>query len=364
MNYSHFYSNLFRHLYITRQAEGTETAERVRSMLPHHTPHIIEGKDDIPEENRNAASLFLTHPLGRIVGRCPGSSGHLCCNYLTVNLYIGCTVGCSYCIMKWYLNFEPITVVADPSGAISSIEAAARENPGCMIRVGTGEVGDSLLLDPLCGLSHRFVESLAAYPNVYFELKTKTTFVDHLLSIRPKGNAVIAFSLNPKAIVEREEPWASPVEDRFKAAERAVSAGFLLAFHFDPVILVPGWEEEYLPLVDRIGEFDAARIAWISLGTFRYPPELKSKMEPRPYLFDEFVKCRDGKYRYVQKKRIGAYRFLADALGKRGISAPVYMCMESPAVWKAVFGGVPPELTEVKPLFIRPTLFEGGFPPR
>ena len=357
MNYSDYYSKLFHRLYITRRAEETETTAKVRSMLPLLRPHIVEEKEDIPEEHKNAGTLFLTHPLGRTVDRCPGSCGHICCNYLTVNLYIGCTIGCSYCIMKWYLNFEPITVVADPSEAIRSIAATARENRGRMIRVGTGEVGDSLLLDPMCGLSQRFIQSLASYPNVYFELKTKTAFVDHLLPVHPKGNAVIAFSLNPRPVVEQEEPWAAPVEARFMAAEKAVSAGFLLAFHFGPVILTAGWKDAYLPLADRIAKFESRRIAWISLGTFRYPPELKARMEPRPYLFDEFVKCKDGKYRYVQKKRIEAYRFLVSALEKKGVTAPVYMCMESPAVWNAVFGGGPSELPETKPLFTRPTLF-------
>ena len=352
MDFSSFYSKRFQRVYIEEGVEDRKLIDRITLKLPDAEYYQVQGKDNIPEPHRNAATLFLTQGTGQMmVDRCPGTTGHLCCNYLTVNLYMGCTIGCTYCIMQWYLNFEPITVFTDSKRGIGRLKQIAENNPDVLIRAGTGEVGDSLLYDPLCDLSRSYIEAFAGLNNMFFELKTKTDFVDHLLEIPVKGNAVIAFSLNPEELVEKEEPEAVSVRRRLAAAKRAVDAGYNLAFHFDPIIYSPDWEKAYADVAEQLGDFPAEKIVWISLGTVRYPVELKEKMGDRPYLYDEFVRGRDGKFRYLQVKRIGMYRMMVDALRNAGVEAPLYFCMESSTVWRAVFGGLPGELPELKTVF-------------
>ena len=71
------------------------------------------------------------------------------------------------------------------------------------------------------------------------------------------------------------------------------------------------WKEKYSPVASALGKFPSEKIVWISMGTVRYPPELKEKMGDRPYLYDEFVRSRDGKFRYLQVKRIEIYSELS-----------------------------------------------------
>jgi spore photoproduct lyase len=194
------------------------------------------------------------------------------------------------------------------------------------------------------------IEALADLDNVLLELKSKTDLVDHLLELPRKGNAVIAFSLNPDTVAAEEEGVAAPVEHRLAAARRAAAAGYRIAFHFDPVIALPEWQDHYGPLIDALGQFSTDQVVWISLGTIRYTPALRDKMGDRPYLLDEFVPGRDGKYRYLQQERVGVYRWLRERL-YRAIPAPVYMCMESATVWRKVFGALPQQLPELAPIF-------------
>ena len=189
------------------------------------------------------------------MGKCPGTRGHICCNYITADLYEGCTMGCSYCIMKSYLNFAPVTVYADPGPAVAEIRRIASLNGDRIVRAGTGETGDSLQFDPLFEMTEEFITGLSDVENLYFEAKTKTCFVDHLLSIKKKGNAVISFSLNPESVVSAEETDAFPLEDRLEAAARVSSSGYNLAFHFDPVICEEGWEEKYLETAEKLSRF-------------------------------------------------------------------------------------------------------------
>jgi spore photoproduct lyase len=252
--------------------------------------------------------------------------------------------------MQSYLNFSPLTVQVRREEAIEQIAEVARANPERAVRVGTGEVGDSLLLDPLFELSADYIDATSGFDNVYFEMKTKTDFVDHLLSLPHHGNAVIGFSLNPPEIAQEEEPYAAPIERRLAAAHRAVEAGYNIAFHFDPVIHVEGYEAHYAAVIERLGAFPDNRIAWISMGTVRFTGELRERMKPRPYLFEEFVPGRDGKLRYLQVVRSDIYRSIRRLIEEQ-TSAPVYMCMESAEVWRNVFGALPGEIPALDPIF-------------
>jgi spore photoproduct lyase len=340
----------FKRIYTVREALNLPATGRALERLACLPVTEVSSKEEIPAEHRTGETLFITVPLGETVGHCPGSRGHLCCNYLTVDLYLGCSLGCSYCIMKSYLNFEPITVYADTAPVIRKIREIAEKNPDRRVRVGSGETGDSLLLDPIFELSREIISGLADLKNVFFESKTKTASVDHLLDIPEKGNAVVAFSLNAEKIYREEEGCAATLEARIEAAHKAVGAGYLTAFHFDPVIRFDGWEEAYSATIELLKSFAPEKVAWISLGTFRYPPALKDRMEDRPYLYGEFLPSRDGKYRYLQKTRSAMYRSLREKI-KAAVDAPVYLCMESADMWRAVYGSTPMKINDVRDIF-------------
>jgi spore photoproduct lyase len=327
----------FTRIYLVPEARELPAARRALERLSFLPVFQAASHRDIPAPHRGRETLFITSTRGQAVGRCPGSRGHVCCNYLTVDVYIGCSLGCSYCIMKSYLNFEPVTVYADPRPSIARIREIAAANPDRLVRVGSGETGDSLQFDPVFELSAEFIRGLADLPNVMFESKTKTDFVDHLLDIPDKGRAVIAFSLNARVVSEAEEQYAAGLEERLLAARRAVDSGYFTAFHFDPIIAFPGWEAAYGEVVDALAAFAPDRVAWISLGTFRYPGALKDRIGRRPYLFDEFVPCRDGKYRYLQRRRRRVYRWFLERI-RAVCDAPVYLCMESADMWRGVYG--------------------------
>jgi spore photoproduct lyase len=241
-------------------------------------------------------------------------------------------------------------VYADTSPSVRRIREIAAANPDRLIRVGSGETGDSLQLDPVFELSAEFIRGLADVPNVCFESKTKTDFVDQLLGIPEKGGAVVAFSLNAVSVSRAEEEYAASLDERLAAARRVVAAGYRTAFHFDPIIGFDGWEAAYGEVVDRLAAFRARDVAWISLGTFRYPPALKDKIGQRPYLFDEFVPCRDGKYRYLQRRRARMYAWFLERI-RKNCDAPVYLCMESADMWRKVYGAAAMKNPRVRELF-------------
>ena len=122
--------------------------------------------------------------------------------------------------------------------------------------------------------------------------------------------------------------------------------GYRVGFHFDPLIDYAGWEEDYEIVIGKI--FDRIpenRIAWISLGCLRFMPELKPIMQDRfPHselTQAEWIRGMDGKLRYFKPRRVEIYRRMVEMIRRQAPRVTLYLSMESPEVWRLVFGGQP-----------------------
>lgn len=302
-----------------------------------------------PAPRSGVARLVLARHRGNFLQHCPaGTAGMVCCNYLVVNFASGCPLDCSYCFLQDYLaNNSTLRAFTNVGDALAEIDAALRAHPGRQFRIGTGELADSLALDPVTGLSRELVPFFAARDNALLELKTKTACVDDLLDLEPRGRVVVSWSMNAAPVIDREEHGSARLEERLAAAARVQDAGYRLGFHFDPLVEFDGWQEAYRRTVDAIfSAVDPSAVAWVSLGTLRMTPALERVVRGRPggaplVLGGELVPGADGKARVWRGLRIRMYRALLEGLRARAPEVPLYLCMEPPAIWQQVMREVP-----------------------
>ncbi|MGC9364780.1 MAG: SPL family radical SAM protein [Fidelibacterota bacterium] len=344
------HNNHYRRIYISKSALRDEATEAILSKYPRRIQRVIPDDYDIAGETAGMEPktvLWLNRSKGDVVKSCPGTAEqYLCCNYQVINQTLNCPMGCSYCILQYYLN-QPATIVYTNFDEIfTEVQTELQRQPRRFFRIGTGELGDSLALAGSAHFARRAIEWFADIPNALLELKTKTTEIEDLLNLRHGGHTVLAWSLNPQPIIDREEHKTAHLMPRLAAAKRAAEAGYLLAFHFDPILHVRDWKELYGDLLDELYlQIDPSRIAWISMGSLRFPPSMKAKIiarYPRSTVsYAEMVRGMDGKLRYPRPLRVPMYRFIYQRL--TSISSPpfLYFCMESPLVWREVFGSAP-----------------------
>lgn len=297
-----------------------------------------------PSEYRNfgAGDVVLTEHRGRFVKSCPGTPEYRCCGLKIIHFGLGCSLDCTYCILQSYLDSTALVLFGNVETGLADMETML-DQPDAPKRYCTGEFTDSLLLEHFTGFGQRLVKMFARRPNHVLELKTKTDHIDDLLDLDHNGRTIISFSVNAQAVCEREERRAAPLAKRLAAAERAVKAGYRLGFHFDPLIRHAGWEAGYERTVEAIySRIPPDRIAWISLGAFRYMAPLKDVVRRKhphsPIMDEEFILAADGKMRYLRPVRVEMYGRLLETIRRCDPEAPVYLCMESPRVWKEVFG--------------------------
>lgn len=336
---------------------GFETPEVVDAADVSHRMAFEAPRRAAPENHPVAMGkrvLHLTTQPGTFLKQCPGTTNMLCCHYHIVNMVSNCPFDCTYCFLQTYLNQPMVTFYVNEEDIFSQVRAicekhernGARAVGGLPLRIGTGEISDSLALDPIAEFSARLAEVMAPYPNARLELKTKSRNVEHLLGMPRKNHVVISWSMNPPAIIEREEHGTARFEERLKAAAQCAAAGFGVGFHFDPMIHTEGWETLYEDAATRLlAAVPHDKIRWISIGGLRYLPQLKAialKRHPETSLFaDEAVAAQDGKVRYLRPQRAEMFQHLNAVIKRQAPGVYTYLCMETKPVWEKALGRLP-----------------------
>ncbi len=288
--------------------------------------------------------LYITQNRGAVVRECPGTSHYTCCDYTILHTGTFCTMDCSYCILQAYFHPPVLQYFAGLDMLSQGLDPAFAQNK--ILRIGTGEYTDSLIWEPVSLSPGFLVKKFAHQDRAVLELKTKTVNVGSLLDLDHRGKTILSWSVNTPEIIRTEERGTAALASRLETAKKAADKGYKLAFHFDPIVLYEGCEPEYETVVRSIfSHVSPEDIVWISIGTFRFMPQLKPMVEKRfphstiPY--GEFILGLDNKMRYFKPLRIALYSRLAKLFKEIAPEVMVYFCMEDQEVWEKTFGYFP-----------------------
>lgn len=340
---------LFKGVTVGRGASGKkETARILKNISQWGSYSLISSRcqKDLPTSAWGKENLELLSFSGEFLKPCPGTKGYICCGYQILQVGRGCPLDCSYCILQAYFETPNQAVFVNLQENISTVTEILDRHPDKIFRIGTGEFVDSLALEPLVGWSHMLPPHFSSRKNVIIEFKTKTTCVDGFLSSHHRDRVVLSWSLNSAAIVSEEEHGAPSIRKRLEAAKRCQEEGYILGFHFDPLIDHPHWREGYKKTIEWLDHYiDPKGVIWISMGCLRFMPSLKQiirEKHPKSHILDgEFIMGLDGKMRYFKPIRIDMYGALAELLRQWFGNQGLYLCMESDDIWRQALGWSP-----------------------
>jgi len=335
---------------LEKGGEKDSLTQSIRKNLPtvpieYVLPGELVQREDI--DGLDKESLRMIHFRGEFLKPCPGTKRYICCGYHILHMGSNCPMDCSYCFLQSYLNQPSLRVFSNLEDKLDTISKIIDSHPDRIFRIGTGEFTDSIALDYLIGWTDLLLPRFSLKRNCILELKTKTSFIEKLIEKRNhRQRIVVAWSLNTPRVIAQEERRTASLESRILAARRCQQAGFVLAFHFDPLIHYPGWHDEYGEVVQLLEKYiDPGSIIWISMGSFRYMPDLKwiiKRRFPDTHIFNgEFIRGLDGKLRYFKPIRVEMYAKVFEKLKKWHNDLGVYLCMESDDVWRQSLGWSP-----------------------
>lgn len=338
-------------IYIEQDAAECAHTKIILSRLPGVPFEIIEDSKPLVEAikakpdptGEGKRYLLLKKDKGRSFKPFPESEPYLSCDYFTLHVEEGCNLECSYCILQAYLTNPFLTIYVNIEEMLANLQDILDANPHRFFRIGTGQLADSLSLDPITGFSETLVPFFAKQRNAMLELKTKSNAIDALLTLKPEGKAIVSWSMNSEKVQREEEHKCATMDERLDAAAKVIAAGYRAGFHFDPVIDYPGWENDYGAAIKKLfSRIPEKSVAWISIGCLRFMPELKPVMQsrfPKSQLpLGEWITGMDGKMRYFKPRRVEIYKKMVEMIRGQAPEVTLYLSMESPEVWRKVFG--------------------------
>ena len=353
--------------------KGLEQQEVVAAIKKAGLDIAVENTESIIDHYREGKKhLKVVEKKGESMDTCATiSDKYICCNVKVLKSVSNCPYDCSYCFLQNYLNDGSLKVVGDEKTLLDEVKEKCNQEPNRLFRIGTWELGDSLALEHETGQAQRLIKAFTSIPNALLELKTKSDCVDPILSINHQLKTVVSWSLNSNYIIHHQEHKTARLNERLAAIKKVVDAGYLIGLHFDPMIIHPNWKKEYQSLISNVFSVAPAnQIAWISVGSLRFNPEMKKKIEnnfPKSALTStEMVLGDDGKMRYVKPMRLELYDHFFNCLKKElnlndmspttsfTLNKPlIYYCMERWDVWDHTFGDHPNSIQELDYLFAK-----------
>ena len=246
--------------------------------------------------------------------------------FLSLDLAEGCLFDCVYCYLQSYSNHGALVLFAGQD----TLFAELSELHAGKYWISTGLLSDSLLAENEFSYLPEISRRIPVGSVV--ELRSKATCLDALADDEiSREPVVISWSLNPPEIVRDYEYGTASLDARLEAAWRAIHLGYRIAFHLDPIFYFDGWKEGYKRLFETLNSFPKDRIAFLSIGLFRFMPDLGNIIRKRfpynPILSEEFFIDEDGKYHYFRPIRKEMCKTLTEWL-EPWAGIPVFWSME------------------------------------
>lgn len=289
--------------------------------------------------------LEIIPKQGNVMDQCASlDDRYICCNTYVIKTVSNCPFECTYCFLQNYLNNTTMSLIGDIPAVMEEVRENLNKEPWRFFRIGNWELGDSLALEDKVNQAETLINHFASLNQAILDLRTKGDNVDSLLNLDHKGRTVIGWTLSPDSIIKKEELKTASLKNRIEAMAKTVNAGYLTAFHFDPMLYHKNWENNYTKMIDAIFEkIPVEKIAWISIGSMRFNPEMKKILEnnyPGSKLTSaELILGDDHKMRYVKPLRAKMYKTLYDAIIKNGgKEIHTYLCMERWDMWDKILG--------------------------
>ena len=344
-------------VYVEAAMSASALARRVIAALPGAVPvYTVADGRIAARADRGAADSFAAGKRRMVIMRrrtrflmgCPAASNEFaCCGYLVMELASNCPMDCGYCFLQEFVADNPgFQVYANYADAFAELDRL-RATAARPLRVGTGELADSLAFDSLTGISRDLVDYFARRDDLTLELKTKTDEIGNLLAIDPRGRTLVSWTLSPERVFRSSERRTAAPAARIAAARRVLEAGYRVGFHLDPIIAYDGAGRDYADLLDQLfSAIAAARIDFFSLGGLRMTPGLRAAARRRfprdPLLAGEEVLAPDGRYRAFAPLRMRLYAALNERIARERSATKVYLCMESAGMFQRALGAAAP----------------------
>lgn len=234
-------------------------------------------------------SLILAHKKRGFVLPAPPEYGLGSPHNYYFSTMMNCVYDCRYCFLQGMYRSAHHVLFVNYEDFATEITRTAQSHNDSDVWFFSGYDCDSLAMEPFAAMAEYFVNLAENQPNVWLELRTKSTQVRFLLNHVPVDNVVVAFSLTPQKISSQLEHKVPSLQKRINASRELQAAGWKIGFRIDPLIFTSDYRDQYRELFrDLYSNVNMDLLHSVTVGGFRMPQDFFRSME-RLYPDDKFV---------------------------------------------------------------------------
>jgi spore photoproduct lyase len=166
----------------------------------------------------------------------------------------GCAAMCLYCyLVCTYFTSAYLRVFVNREAMMAKLlRAAAKSERDLVFEIGSNS--DLVLENTVTGNLAWTVEQFAGSPKGRLTLPTKFDMVEALLSLHHGGRTAFRMSLNPEEMIRKIEFGTANLDERMAALAKLYEAGYPVGILVAPLMLLPGWREQYEGLFARMAD--------------------------------------------------------------------------------------------------------------
>ena len=270
----------FSHVYVEEKAANypltreilKKTEGAVVIPIGHYKDVFDRPRQDTEAQKKDPALILAVREGSRIFKGAPVCQSFGQRNFYYSSSVMNCLFDCEYCYLKGMYPSSNIVVFVNFEDYEKDVQKLLEDGP---LYVCASYDTDLIALNGLTGLADRWISLAEANRDLLVELRTKAA--PPSLALVP--NVIYAFTLSPDAIARKYEKNVPSLDDRIKAAARALESGANVRLCFDPMILTDNWQEHYGELADRVSQMiDLNKLTDVSVGCFRISKEYLSSM--------------------------------------------------------------------------------------
>ena len=177
---------------------------------------------------------------------------HKVSDYLVPYTSSGCTAMCLYCYLVCnYNKCAYLRLFVNREQMLDRIIKKGRESGNPLtFEIGSNSdlVLENTITDNLLYTIPRFaVEGVGK-----ITFPTQFHMVEPLLGLEHRGKVIFRMSVNPQNIISRVELGTSSLKQRIQAVNQMCEAGYPCGLLIAPVILMEGWREMYIGLLEEL----------------------------------------------------------------------------------------------------------------
>lgn len=247
-------------------------------------------------------------------------------HFYYTSVAMNCLFDCEYCYLQGMYPSGNVVVFLNYEDYLDELSRLLTEHPVYLC------LSYDTDLFPLESISHAigyWLDVVSTKENLRMEIRTKAA-PHHLVAL---PNVYYAFTISPQPVIDAYEHRAASLHNRLQAAKEAIEAGCNVRLCFDPMIVVPHWEDVYDEMMQEVlATIPVEQLSDVSIGSFRISKEyLKILRRVRPDGAIGFYpfQLKDGYYHYPDDTARRMQERICTALSSRLPKERIFFDQES-----------------------------------